>query len=174
MKPTMQKGLTFLGHMKPAPTREWIGADKVWCYVQDFNSPTAPPISASGKSRMTPPANSKQTISTGTAIANKSEARIFAAPHVSDRASPMALKASQQNRMITNNSNISFTPFRSRRVDFLYRNVNPELFKILRVLSLFLHESDSKDSLMRRHLKNTFISHAPPFEVAFILIESSL
>ena len=163
-----------MGHMKPAPTREWIGADMVSCYVQDFNSPTAPPISASGKSRMTPPANSKQTISTGTAIANKSEARIFAAPHVSDRASPMALKASQQNRMITNNSNISFTPFRSRRVDFLYRNVNPELFKILRVLSLFLHESDSKDSLMRRHLKNTFISHAPPFEVAFILIESSL
>ena len=163
-----------MGHMKPAPTREWIGADMVSCYVQDFNSPTAPPISASGKSRMTPPANSKQTISTGTAIANKSEASIFAAPQVRDRASPMALKASQQNRMITNNSNISFTPFRSRRVDFLYRYLDPELFKILRVLSLFLYESDSKNSLTRRHLKNTFISHAQPFEVAFILIESSL
>lgn len=163
-----------MDHIKPAPTRERIGADKVSCYVQAFNSPTAPPISASGKSRMTPPANSKQTISTGTAIANKSEARIFAAPQVSDRASPMALKASQQNRMITNNSNISFTPFRSRRLDFLHRYMDPELFKVLGVLSLFLYESDSKDSLARRHLKNTFISHAPPFEVALILIELHL
>ena len=76
--------------MKPAPTREWIGADMVSCYVQDFNSPTAPPISASGKSRMTPLVNNKQTISTGTAIANRSEARIYAAPQVSDIASPMA------------------------------------------------------------------------------------
>lgn len=160
-----------MDHMKPAPTREWIGADKAICYVQAFNSPTAPPISASGKSRMTPPANNKQTISTGTAITNNSEASIFAAPHVSDKASPMALKASQQNRMITNNSNISFTPFRSRRLNFLYRYMDSELFKILGFLSLFLHEPDSKDSLSCRHLINTFISHAPPFEVVLILIE---
>ena len=163
-----------MDHIKPAPTRERIGADKVSCYVQAFNSPTAPPISASGKSRMTPPANSKQTISTGTAIANKRAASIFAAPQVRDIASPMALKASQQSRIITNDARISVAPFRSRRVDFLYRYLDPELFKILRVLSLFLYESDSKNSLTRRHLKNTFISHAPPFEVAFILIESSL
>ena len=76
--------------------------------------------------------------------------------------------------MITNNSNISFTPFRSRRLDFIHRYMDPELFKVLGVLSLFLHESDSKDSLARRHLKNTFISHAPPFEVALILIELHL
>ena len=147
----------IINHMKPAPTRERIVADKVICYVQTFNSPTAPPISASGKSRMTPPANSKQMISTGTAIANKSEAMTFAAPHVSDRASPMALKASQQNRMITNNSNISFTPFRSRSLDFLYQYMNPEFFKILGILFLFLLEADSKDSLSYRHLITTFI-----------------
>lgn len=117
-----------------------------------FNNPTAPAISATGASRTNPPTKIRQTINIGTAKTSNTVAIIFAVPHVSLNARPIAFIS---NQMASTEIIISINGTQPPITIICFLYLNPDTFCIIGIVFNFFPKASILSVFCLGYIFNT-------------------